>query len=427
MLFGLGGGWEPRDPREYNEAYSNQNETVLKFYDFFAGAGSTTLALSHAWKCIWANDIDERKNYVYRTNFSGGHYLLKDIASVTLDELPAGANMAWASFPCQDLSLAGWRRGISGHRSGTFWQFWRLMHAQFKAGKRPPVIVIENVIGLLYGDNFTGLCEALAALGMQFGALVIDAKHFLPQSRPRVFVVAADSGLRAQRLAAREPNPLWAPPSLLRAAVGLPGDLHHLWRWWHLPVPEKKRNPVSKIIESEPALVEWHTPEETEYILSLMSETNLAKIEAARQLKGRHVGFMYKRIREGKQRAEVRFDGLSGCLRTPQGGSSRQTVILVENGKVRSRLLSPREAARLMGVPDTFTLPQKYNEAYKAMGDGVVVPVVRWLSEHLLVPLANLAGRQPRTEHHPDTRNFLERVVRRANGAEGNAFQRPQG
>src|SRR5262249_28652351 len=96
----------------------------------------------------------------------------------------------------------------------------------------------------------------------------------------------------------------------------------------------------------------------------------------------------YRRMRNGNQRAEVRFDGVSGCLRTPSGGSSRQTVVVVDKGRIRTRLLSPREAARLMGVDDTFWLPKRYNDAYKAMGDGVAVPVVRWLSQQLLVPIA---------------------------------------
>jgi DNA (cytosine-5)-methyltransferase 1 len=210
---------------------------VFKFYDFFAGAGLTTLALSDAWTCIWANDIDERKAQVYRANFPNDHYVCKDIADVRSDELPSGAQMAWASFPCQDLSLAGWRRGISAERSGTFWQFWKLMHKQFKAGKRPPIIVIENVVGLLYGDNFTGLCEALAALGMQFGALVMDAKRFLPQSRARVFVVGVDAALSIDQFTTAVPNAVWSPPSLVRAATSLPESLAELWRWWHLPIP----------------------------------------------------------------------------------------------------------------------------------------------------------------------------------------------
>ena len=323
--------------------------------------------------------------------------------------------MAWASFPCQDLSLAGWRRGLSAGRSGTFWQFWRLMQEQFRASKRPPIIVIENVVGLLYGDNFTGLCEALAALGTQFGALVMDARHFLPQSRPRVFVIAADSRLKTDQLCGKVPNPTWTPPHLVRAAMQLPGELLDLWRWWHLPVAGVSRVPVSRIMESEPTLVKWRTLEETEYILSLMDETNMAKLDAARRVKGRHIGFLYKRIRNGAQRAEIRFDGISGCLRTPQGGSSRQTVVIVENGSVRSRLLSPREAARLMGVPDSFELPARYNDAYKAMGDGVAVPVVRWLSEHILEPLAGAPKRRSNyAVVHPGFEKSLRNAEQRA-------------
>ncbi|WP_310677938.1 DNA cytosine methyltransferase, partial [Burkholderia multivorans] len=59
----------------------------------------------------------------------------------------------------------------------------------------------------------------------------------------------------------------------------------------------------------------------------------------------------------------------------------------IEGKRVRSRLLSPREAARLMGLPDTYQLPQNYNDAYHLAGDGVAVPVVRFLAEHVLEPL----------------------------------------
>ena len=105
-----------------------------------------------------------------------------------------------------------------------------------------------------------------------------------------------------------------------------------------------------------------------------------------------HVGTIYKRTRvqDGKkgQRAEVRFDGISGCLRTPAGGSSRQTILVVEKDTIRSRLLSVREAARLMGLPDSYWLPERYNDGYHVMGDAVVVPVVAWLENYILHPLA---------------------------------------
>ncbi len=89
----------------------------------------------------------------------------------------------------------------------------------------------------------------------------------------------------------------------------------------------------------------------------------------------------------------MRFDDVAGCLRTPAGGSSRQLILVVEGQKVRSRLISGRETARLMGLPDDYRLPTNYNEAYHLTGDGVVVPVVRHLAEHLFEPILK---RRPR-------------------------------
>jgi DNA (cytosine-5)-methyltransferase 1 len=124
----------------------------------------------------------------------------------------------------------------------------------------------------------------------------------------------------------------------------------------------------------------------------MTSPVNLEKIRAARDAGRRVVGTLYRRTRlceDGvkRQRAEVRFDGVAGCLRTPAGGSSRQTILIVEGGAVRSRLLSAREAARLMGLPEDYELPPNYNEAYHLVGDGVAVPVVRHLAANLLEPL----------------------------------------
>jgi DNA (cytosine-5)-methyltransferase 1 len=87
------------------------------------------------------------------------------------------------------------------------------------------------------------------------------------------------------------------------------------------------------------------------------------------------------------QRAEVRFDEIAGCLRTPAGGSSRQIILVVDGSKVRSRLLSGREAARLMGLDDDYKLPARYNDAYHVAGDGVVVPVVSHLASALVEPI----------------------------------------
>ena len=157
-------------------------------------------------------------------------------------------------------------------------------------------------------------------------------------------------------------------------------------------MPASRITNLSSLIEEEPTGVKWHTQAETKYLLDMMTDHNRKKVEAAKEQKTKVVGTIYRRTRPDeagikRQRAEVRFDEIAGCLRTPAGGSSRQTIILVEGEKVRSRLLSPREAAALMGLPDTYVLPSRYNDAYKLAGDGVAVPVVRHLAESIFEPI----------------------------------------
>ncbi|HEY2356350.1 MAG TPA: DNA cytosine methyltransferase, partial [Phenylobacterium sp.] len=137
--------------------------------------------------------------------------------------------------------------------------------------------------------------------------------------------------------------------------------------------------------------VAWHPPERTAQWLALMAPLHRARLEAAQARGERVVGAVYRRMRIEAgvkvQRAEVRFDGLAGCLRTPRGGSSRQVIVVVEDGRVRTRLLAPREAARLMGLPDSYRLPTAATSALHVTGDGVVVPVVRWLAQEILEAL----------------------------------------
>ena len=211
--------------------------------------------------------------------------------------------MAWASFPCQDLSIAGWRKGISAERSGTYWEFWRLMRQLFGRGERPPLIVIENVAGMLNGRDFPILCESLAALGMQFGPLVIDARRFLPQSRPRVFVVAVDSRVDCSQLVNEEVNESvpWFTNAVRHAHKKIPTALGESWRWWKLPEPALTVPPVKEMVEKNPTSIDWHEPDETARLLGMMTPLNLEKTNLAVE-RGQSVGFLYKRIRAGIQR-----------------------------------------------------------------------------------------------------------------------------
>lgn len=368
------------------------------FYEFFSGGGMARLGLGDAWKCLFANDFDAKKAEAYRANFNGADELFHgDVCKVTTEQLPGAATLAWASFPCQDLSLAGAGAGLAGDRSGVFFPFWNLMLQLKREGRNPPIIALENVAGLITshgGQDLSNLLIALTDAGYRVGALQVDGAYFVPQSRPRLFIVAVARGVAIPRgLTAKVPNPSWHSDSLQTVVQALPEKARKGWLWWKLPMPTQEAPHLSTIIEHDPKGVLWHSDAETARILGMMTPGNLDKVKAAKEAGTFQVGTIYKRTRLNIQRAEVRFDGVSGCLRTPSGGSSRQTIMVVEGDTVRTRLISPRETARLMGLPETYVLPEKYNDTYHLTGDGLVVPVVSWIEQHIIRPLAVSAQR----------------------------------
>jgi DNA (cytosine-5)-methyltransferase 1 len=157
------------------------------FYEFFAGSGMVRAGLGNSWTCLFANDFDGKKAAAYQENWGGGELLAGDVGMLRSRDLPGRADLAWASFPCQDLSLAGMGAGLKGKRSGTFWPFWNLIGQLHKEGRQPDVVVLENVCGALTsheGADFRSLINALGAEGYRSGALVIDAALFVLQSRP---------------------------------------------------------------------------------------------------------------------------------------------------------------------------------------------------------------------------------------------------
>ncbi len=359
------------------------------FYEFFAGGGMARAGLGSGWQCLFANDLDPKKGASYAANWEADCLKIGDVAAVTTSELPGTADLAWASFPCQDLSVAGGGAGLQGDRSGTFWPLCKLINRLKGEGRAPRIIVLENVCGALVshsGRDFTAIAKSLEAAGYRYGALVINAHHFVPQSRPRLFVIGIlpDAPLPGG-LVASGPSFEWHPTVLVEAHNKLSARTRAGWIWWRLPVPPVRSLVFADLIEESPEGVVWHTRHQTEALLTMMSPCNALKVAAAKKACRRMVGTIYRRTRPdgfGRkvQRAEIRFDDLAGCLRTPAGGSSRQAIMIIEGSSVRSRLLSPREAARLMGLPDDYRLPDNYNEAYHLAGDGVVVPVVRFLA-----------------------------------------------
>ncbi len=358
------------------------NGPPFTFLEFFAGGGMAQLGLGENWRCLFANDVDPSKCVAYRENFGGDVLIEGSIADLGVDDLPrARADLAWASFPCQDLSLAGARGGMGAARSGLFFEFWRLIEALQARSQAPRIIVLENVPGLLTsngGRDFERVVRLLQGAGYDAAAGVLDAAAFAPQSRQRLFIVGF-----AQSLAGEVRRNL----AKAEDAPALP--MMEGWGAAHLPTPRTRRNVhLDDIIDwLHP---DWDSDAKTNTLMAQMTTLQRNRLDAILESGARRAGAGFRRTRRehgnAVQRFEARFDGLAGCLRTPAGGSSRQVLIAVEHGVVRTRLMSPREAARLMGLPEDYKLPERANAALKLCGDGVCVPVVRWLAENILEP-----------------------------------------
>jgi DNA (cytosine-5)-methyltransferase 1 len=323
---------------------------------------------------VWSNDICEKKGAVYRSNFSSDHLVLDDIKNINGGDIPA-AHLSWASFPCQDLSLAGSLGGINAARSGLIWEWLRILG---EMPRRPAILLIENVAGLLsanQGANYTKLHYALLELGYNSGAMLIDAIHFVPQSRPRVFIIAVQNDIEIP------PELVDVKPNWLhnKNAAAL-GETLPNWIWWKAEEPVNRCDDLCDIID-------FSLPYDKDDVLRLLSPSHREKLDSMDSI----VTTGYRRTRNGKQCLELRFDGVAGCLRTPEGGSSKQFLVVKRDGKLHARVLSPREAARLMGAPDSFVLPEKLNDGYKAMGDAVAMPVASFIGKSFLIKLSEAA------------------------------------
>jgi DNA (cytosine-5)-methyltransferase 1 len=363
-----------------------KNRNSFTCLDFFAGSGLVRLGLEPEFKTLWANDNSPKKIAVYRANYKDGELFEHGVEEVRGATLPA-VDLAWASFPCQDLSLAGNLNGMNaGTRSGLFWQWIRVLDEMALAGNRPPLLVAENVVGFLVsnqGLHFKEAYDALRKRGYRAGAVVIDAKWFVPQSRPRAFLIAALEDISLDGLGQETPGKPFHSDAVLKATQEIDKCG---WIWWSLPVPSGHTLEFSDICDRD---APCDPVSKTRHWCTMLSARNAEKLEEAIRAGKFLAGTGYRRTRPEGQRLELRFDGIAGCLRTPQGGSSRQMVMIVDHGKVRSRLMTVRETARLMGAPDTYQLPGSYNDGYGAMGDAVAVPVTRWLARHILAPAAS--------------------------------------
>ena len=365
--------------------------TNKKFAEFFAGIGLMRMGLERqGWSISFANDIDPQKKEMYEGHFKDAnkHFVLDDIHNLNGKNIPS-VTLATASFPCNDLSLAGARKGLNGRHSSAFWGFARVI--QEMDTRKPPIILLENVTGLLTshgGDDFRKVLQTLNNLGYSVDPFIIDASYFVPQSRQRLFVIGVLNDIDVWRVNEQ----LQFYESDLRPKALCNFILEHpeiRWNIRDLPPLPKIESSLQDILENLPEDSPlWWNKKRADYLLNQMSEKH-RKI-AEKMIRGSEYsyGTVFRRVRNGKSMAELRTDGIAGCLRTPRGGSGRQILFKAGRGRYQVRLLTPKECARLMGADD-YKITVSQNRALFGFGDAVCVPVIEWIAKYYLNPVVN--------------------------------------
>lgn len=363
---------------------------ILRAAEFFAGIGLMRLGLEASGvKTVWANDIEPDKRDLYVGNFGDEEFVLDDVRDVRGRELPL-VDLATASFPCTDLSLAGNRRGLGaaaaprGQEGGSsmFWEFARILDEM--GDRRPSAVLLENVLGFASSHGGRDLLEAvieLNRLGYSCDLMEVDARHFIPQSRPRMFIVGLTRPEPDDVFTSSAERPAWVH----RFACDAPQARLHARALPPLPKgPSSLRGVVERLA---PDAGDWWERDRLERFIDSLSPIQLERVIALRDGAQTTWRTAYRRTRSGVAVWEVRADGIAGCLRTARGGSSKQALVEAGGGDIRVRWMTPREYARLMGAP-RFHLSARRNQALFGFGDAVCVPVVSWLCEHYVVPAA---------------------------------------
>ena len=323
---------------------------TIQAAEFFAGMGLVRAGLELCGiQTIFANDVDEKKASLYRGNWGCRELRVADIRDLGGDDVPT-VDVATASFPCVDTSIAGDRAGLVGDQSGLVFEFVRVIS---EMGERAPgVVLLENVPGFLTtdgGHDFSRVISDLDELGYRCQHLSVDAAAFVPQSRPRVFVLGKKDG------SCRVPEP---PP--------LRSDL--------------------RLFDVASRRGEWWTGERKKQFLNSLSPMQAERLDRHRT--SRRVSYLgaYRRTRKGRAVWEIRPDEIAGALRTTGGGSSRQAIVRAGRSTVDMRWMDLREYARLQGAEKFRFGAVSERQAMFALGDAVCVPVVKWIGENWLCP-----------------------------------------
>jgi DNA (cytosine-5)-methyltransferase 1 len=317
------------------------HEPAFRFIDLFCGIGGFRLAFENeGCECVFSSDWDAHARQTYAANF--GEEPAGDIRLTPAGTIRAH-DILCAGFPCQPFSLAGVSKknslgrahGFDDEKQGNlFYEIVRLLDHH-----RPAAFLLENVKNLKShdkGNTFRVIHRALTEdLGYHVHVQIIDARHWLPQHRERIFLAGF-----------REPRPFsfpTAPPQGPRLGSILQ------------PAPDPRYTLSDKLWQYLQDYAAKHAAKGNGFGCSVFDETGVARTLSARYHK----------------------DG---------------SEILIRQPGQNPRRLTPRECARLMGYPDTFRIPVSDTQAYRQFGNSVAVPVIRALARQVLSALRQPPG-----------------------------------
>lgn len=342
-------------PLDYSGVpYPPPTKHHFTFIDLFAGIGGFRLAFQRSGgKCVFSSEWDKYCKLTYEANFGECPY--GDIRAIPKDTIP-DHDVLCAGFPCQPFSIAGVskknslgrKHGFEDETQGTlFFEIKETLRV-----KRPLAFMLENVKHLQAHDNgktFEVICRSLSELGYVFNWAIVDGGKWVPQHRERIFIVGYDS----ERV------------NLKKSDILIPQKPGRGYRYPKL----------EKIIQKKV---------EDAYTLGPGTWDTLERHKAHHSQAGNGFGY--------------------GLLRLPiTNGTVTRTIsaryhkdgaeVLIEQPGKRPRRLIVQEAMQLQGYdPERFVFPVSNTQAYRQIGNSVVVPAVYETAQQIAKTLEKYLG-----------------------------------
>lgn len=314
----------------------NKSLKGYKFIDLFAGIGGFRLALeSFGAQCVYSNEWDKFAQETYQMNF--GDIPEGDITQVDETSIP-DHDILCAGFPCQPFSISGKQYGFEDSRGTLFFDVARIVKE-----KRPKVVFLENVKNFAThdgGKTIRVVKNTMLELGYSFQFSVLNPINYgIPQKRERVYMVCFRNDVERESFVFPQPF-----------------KLNRFVEDFLLPDNEVRDLIVNRtdLVLNDKVNINYNSP-------STIRVGTVGK------------GGQGERIYSPK--------GIAITLSAYGGGVFAKTGGYLINGQTRR--LHPRECARIMGFPDSFKLHPNMNQAYKQLGNSVVVDVLQLITQQI--------------------------------------------